>query len=96
MQNDPNSQKKGSKRPLNDSSTPPLSPMDEAAVSATAFDLSGNHGSSVRASKVARHDVNKLSYSPQMDKYLNPFQDKWSTRKDFNPKPQVRSAPQGS
>ena len=83
MQNDPNSQKKGSKRPLNDSSTPPLSPMDEAAVSATAFDLSGNHGSSVRASKVARHDVNKLSYSPQMDKYLNPFQDKWSTRKDF-------------
>ena len=32
MQNDPNSQKKGSKRPLNDSSTPPLSPMDEAAA----------------------------------------------------------------
>ena len=29
-----------------------------------------------------------------MEKYLNPFQDKWSSRKDFNPKPQVRSAPQ--
>eukprot|EP00944_MAST-04C_sp_MAST-4C-sp1_P011085 g11085.t1 len=96
MQNDPNSQKKGTKRPLNDSSTPPLSPMDEAAVPPTDYDLSGNNGSSVRATKIARHDVNKLSYSPQIDKYLNPFQDKWSTRKDFNPKPQVRSAPQGS
>jgi broad specificity phosphatase PhoE/predicted kinase len=29
-----------------------------------------------------------------MEKYLNPFQDKWSSREDFNPKPQVRSAPQ--
>ena len=71
MQNDSNPQKKGSKRPLNDSSTP-LSPMDEAAVPATATTYL-NHGSSVRASKAARHDVNKLSYSPQMDKYLNPF-----------------------
>lgn len=105
---DNNDQKKGSseKRTLNDSSTPPLSPMPNntdvdfdpnlLSVNTTTTNGGSNSASlsSVSPSKRQKRDAKNISSSPHMEKYLNPFQDKWSSRKDFNPKPQVRSAPQ--
>ena len=105
---DNNDQKKGSseKRTLNDSSTPPLSPMPNnmdvdfdpnlLSVNTTTTNGGSNSASlsSVSPSKRQKRDAKNISSSPNMEKYLNPFQDKWSSRKDFNPKPQVRSAPQ--
>ena len=105
---DNNDQKKGSseKRTLNDSSTPPLSPMpnntdvdfDPNLLSVNTTTTTGGSNSaslsSVSPSKRQKRDAKNISSSPHMEKYLNPFQDKWSSREDFNPKPQVRSAPQ--
>ena len=105
---DNNDQKKGSseKRTLNDSSTPPLSPMPNntdvdfdpnlLSVNTTTTNGGSNSASlsSVSPSKRQKRDAKNISSSPHMEKYLNPFQDKWSSREDFNPKPQVRSAPQ--
>ena len=105
---DNNDQKKGSseKRTLNDSSTPPLSPMPNntdvdfdpnlLSVNTTTTNGGSNSASlsSVSPSKRQKRDAKNISSSPNMEKYLNPFQDKWSSREDFNPKPQVRSAPQ--
>ena len=105
---DNNDQKKGSseKRTLNDSSTPPLSPMpnntdvdfDPNLLSVNTTTTTGGSNSaslsSVSPSKRQKRDAKNISSSPNMEKYLNPFQDKWSSREDFNPKPQVRSAPQ--
>ena len=105
---DNNDQKKGSseKQTLNDSSTPPLSPMpnntdvdfDPNLLSVNTTTTTGGSNSaslsSVSPSKRQKRDAKNISSSPHMEKYLNPFQDKWSSRKDFNPKPQVRSAPQ--
>lgn len=105
---DNNDQKKGSseKRTLNDSSTPPLSPMpnntdvdfDPNLLSVNTTTTTGVSNSaslsSVSPSKRQKRDAKNISSSPHMEKYLNPFQDKWSSREDFNPKPQVRSAPQ--
>ena len=105
---DNNDQKKGSseKQTLNDSSTPPLSPMpnntdvdfDPNLLSVNTTTTTGGSNSaslsSVSPSKRQKRDAKNISSSPHMEKYLNPFQDKWSSREDFNPKPQVRSAPQ--
>ncbi len=105
---DNNDQKKGSseKRTLNDSSTPPLSPMPNnmdvdfdpnlLSVNTTTTNGGSNSASlsSVSPSKRQKRDAKNISSSPNMEKYLNPFQDKWSSREDFNPKPHVRSAPQ--
>ena len=105
---DNNDQKKGSseKWTLNDSSTPPLSPMPNntdvdfdpnlLSVNTTTTNGGSNSASlsSVSPSKRQKRDAKNISSSPHMEKYLNPFQDKWSSREDFNPKPQVRSAPQ--
>ena len=105
---DNNDQKKGSseKQTLNDSSTPPLSPMPNntdvdfdpnlLSVNTTTTNGGSNSASlsSVSPSKRQKRDAKNISSSPHMEKYLNPFQDKWSSREDFNPKPQVRSAPQ--
>tara|TARA_A100001015_G_C15011846_1_gene723473 strand:- start:65 stop:1738 length:1674 start_codon:yes stop_codon:yes gene_type:complete len=105
---DNNDQKKESseKRTLNDSSTPPLSPMPNntdvdfdpnlLSVNTTTTNGGSNSASlsSVSPSKRQKRDAKNISSSPNMEKYLNPFQDKWSSREDFNPKPQVRSAPQ--
>jgi len=105
---DNNDQKKGSseKQTLNDSSTPPLSPMpnntdvdfDPNLLSVNTTTTTGGSNSaslsSVSPSKRQKRDAKNISSSPHMEKYLNPFQDQWSSRKDFNPKPQVRSAPQ--
>ena len=105
---DNNDQKKGSseKRTLNDSSTPPLSPMPNnmdvdfdpnlLSVNTTTTNGGSNSASlsSVSPSKRQKRDAKNISSSPNMEKYLNPFQDKWSSREDFNPKPHLRSAPQ--
>ena len=105
---DNNDQKKGSseKRTLNDSSTPPLSPMpnntdvdfDPNLLSVNTTTTTGGSNSaslsSVSPSKRQKRDAKNISSSPHMEKYLNPFQDKWSSREDFNPKPHLRSAPQ--
>lgn len=105
---DNNDQKKGSseKRTLNDSSTPPLSPMPNnmdvdfdpnlLSVNTTTTNAGSNSASlsSVSPSKRQKRDAKNISSSPNMEKYLNPFQDKWSSREDFNPKPHLRSAPQ--
>ena len=105
---DNNDQKKGSseKQTLNDSSTPPLSPMpnntdvdfDPNLLSVNTTTTTGGSNSaslsSVSPSKRQKRDAKNISSSPNMEKYLNPFQDKWSSREDFNPKPHLRSAPQ--
>jgi broad specificity phosphatase PhoE len=88
------------KRELNDSSTPPLTPSENDSELTYDPNLLGSDGhnggssSSINSTKRYKTGAKNLSYSPQMEKYLNPFQDNWSSRKDFNPKPQVRSAPQ--